>query len=142
MRRFDKDKNMIKANILVELRHLASKGLINEEIYDLVRDLKSAFGGRLPSQGEAEEYLGRELNDYEEYEIYGTGSYTPERDTYAHSLTSQSSKYEIGDMYAVTDKAVRVEITRLEDGRKREMWIPKSQIKNDVVPAWLIKKNF
>jgi hypothetical protein len=38
MRRFDKKNNIIKANFLVEQRHLQSKGLISENVFDEVND--------------------------------------------------------------------------------------------------------
>lgn len=43
---------------------------LNEEMYDLIRDLESALG-RGYDKDDVEEYLGRSLSDYEESELFG-----------------------------------------------------------------------
>jgi hypothetical protein len=43
-----------------------------DDCYDLIRDLKAVFGGRLPSKEDAENYLCRSLTAYESSELYGS----------------------------------------------------------------------
>jgi hypothetical protein len=120
--------------------------LIKEEIYDLKRDIENGIG-RGFSQQDAENYLGRPLSDYEVSGLFGGGRYQDEyrpkpKPSYENNLKSQSSKFEITKVEAKTAKATLVYVKELASETTKKMWVPNSQIKDGVVAAWVIKKNF
>ena len=52
MRRFDKKKNMGKANLLAEQRYLESKGIVNESFHDVDDGDSSACCGAAIKYGD------------------------------------------------------------------------------------------
>lgn len=194
MRKFDKTKNILNANLLNEQRYLETKGLVKEgnqrernelalHIINLNNQISAA-----KSRGDEKlvEYLTDDLNDAkdklkalksvkdgldESEELFvgkdsrGNNIYKDDehnyyikingrtididppysskpKPSYALNLTSQSSQYTPIEIKAKTQSATLVKIRQNESGIEKEIWVPNSQIKGNVIPSWIIKKNF
>jgi ABC-type Fe3+/spermidine/putrescine transport system ATPase subunit len=139
MRKSDKLKNFKKTNLIVEQRYLTNKGVVNESEEAYVG--KDSQGRPMYKDDEHNYWIlvnGRKIeidNPNQDYE------YKP-KPTYTVDLTSQSSDHTITGIEAKTDKAIMVKVKNNVTDVSKSFWVPKSQIKGNVVPAWIINKNF
>jgi len=113
MRRFDKDKNIEKANILTEQRYIESKGLLKEnsdtyfeslaETLDAVRDKATS--------------MGLELDEEDIWAHFGTGG-IPYGSTKSATIPLLKDNNPILNKRGkVANMAIRVSIYRMDSGR-------------------------
>ena len=142
MRRFDKKQNIGKANLLNEKLYLYNKGLLNErEEAQVGTDSK----GRPVYRDDENNYYIKAsgtLIDVDPDTYESLSSYSSQKSSYPLNLTSQSPDFTPLEIKAKTGSATLVKLRHNETNTTKEIWVPNSQIKGDVIPSWIIKKNF